>query len=84
MGLGGKGGVEEGGIQAGAAGDGELERTIRLIKLQRPAFCVADPDVVEDAGRRSRPKSGTEGSGRSAEAHPGAGHGAWPEAREPL
>jgi len=37
----------------------------------RPAAALgfADPDVVQHAGRRSRSKSGTEGLGRSAEAH---------------
>ena len=44
----------------------------------RPAAArgLADPDVVQDAGRRSRAKIGTEGSGRKAERHSGRDRGA--------
>ena len=52
----------------------------------RPAAALglADPDMLQHAGRRSRASRGTVDPARRAEAHPGAGHGAWPESREPL
>ena len=39
------------------------------------AIGLADPDVVEDAGRRSRSKSGTEGFAQRPEGHPGGDRG---------
>jgi hypothetical protein len=45
--------------------------------LPTAALDLAAPDVVLDAGRRSRTKCGTGGSGRKVKGYPSGGRGAW-------